>query len=105
MRELPKGWTAAIAAVVMAVSAADAQAATITVPAGDATALVDAINTANGTAEADTLNVSGTYSFSGANNAWYGANALPAITSDITIAGSATAGAVIQSSEGTRLRL
>ena len=89
---------------VFALSSATAQAGTINVAAGDAAALIAAINTANGNGEADTLNVSGTYSFSAANNFWYGPNALPAITSDITIAGSITSGAVITNTNGTRLR-
>ncbi|MDA0180350.1 Ig-like domain-containing protein [Solirubrobacter phytolaccae] len=99
------GRVAAVAAAVLASSATVAQAGTINVPAGDAAALITAINTANGNGEADTLNVSGTYSFNAANNFWYGATALPAITSDITIAGSATTGAIIQNGSGGRLRL
>src|SRR5262245_2714382 len=81
-----------------------AQAATIPVPPNDAIGLINAINTANGTAAADTLELSGTYAFAGANNWWYGPNALPAITTDITITGTAD-GTIIQASNATRLRL
>lgn len=94
--------TAAAAAGVLAVTATAAQAATITVPRGDAAALVSAINIANATAEADTLQVSGTYVYVTANNFWYGPNALPPITSDITIRG--TEETVIQNSATPRLR-
>src|SRR5262245_2875147 len=100
MRVLRRSSAAVIAASILVITANDAEAGTINVPPGDSTALINAINTANGTAEADTLNVSGTYSLSGANNAWYGPTALPAITSDITIAGSPTSGATIQNING-----
>ncbi|HET6507051.1 MAG TPA: Ig-like domain-containing protein [Baekduia sp.] len=86
-------------------AASGASAATITVPAGDTAALVSAIATANATPGADTVEVSGTYTFSAANNFWYGPNALPAITSDVTIEGDADHGAVIASTNATRLRL
>lgn len=81
------------------------QAATVTVPDSSVAGLVAAINAANATPEADTLNVSGTYSFTTADNWWYGPNALPAITSDITIQGDAARGAVLANTNGSRLRI
>ncbi|WP_157592211.1 Ig-like domain-containing protein [Solirubrobacter soli] len=98
---LPAGALAALAALTVTTTA---RAGTINVPAGDPAALIAAITTANGTPDADTINVTGVYAFSAANNFWYGPNALPAITSDITIAGDTSTGATIQSTAGTRLR-
>jgi hypothetical protein len=51
--------------------------------------LITAINTANGTGGATLVLAPGTtYSFSSADNDWYGPNALPAITSNIVIQGN-----------------
>ena len=49
-----------------------------------------AINTANGSAGADVLQLAPacTYAFTVTDNVWYGPNALPPITSDITIEGN-----------------
>ena len=73
------------------------QAATLTLVDCNAASLVAAIDTANGNGEADTINLLAgcTYTFGVVNNVWYGPNALPAITSDITIVGN---GAVIERS-------
>jgi len=58
------------------------------IPAGDVTGLIGAINTANGNGVADTLCLSeGTYTFTAADNTTYGGNALPSITSEITLVG------------------
>lgn len=67
-----------------------AQAATVTLTDCLATSLVSAIEQANATPEADTivLQAGCTYSFNVVNNRWYGPNALPPITSDITIEGN-----------------
>lgn len=78
---------------------------TITVPAGDAAALIAAINTANGNSEADTIVLGGgSYSYEVPDNYWYGPNALPAISSNITIEGN---GSVIErsTSAATNFRL
>ncbi len=68
------------------------------------TELINAITTANGDAAADTINLfpGGTYTFTAANNFRYGPNALPQISSNITIEGQ---GATLQIAAGTtRLR-
>ena len=58
-----------------------------------ATLLHDMI-TANGNGESNTINLSaGTYNLLAVNNNWYGPNALPAISSNLTINGH---GAVLQ---------
>ena len=77
--------------------------ATIPVTTCNASDLVNAINTANDNGQADTITLTAgcTYSFSAANNYWYGPNALPAIASDITIEGN---GAVLENTNTTRLR-
>ncbi len=82
-----------------------APAATLNV-ACSTTSLVDAINTANTAGGAHVLNLpcSCVYDFTSVDNYWYGPNALPPITSDITIDGGA-GGATIQRSGGTNMRL
>ncbi len=77
--------------------------ATIPVTTCNASDLIAAINTANGASAADTITLLAgcTYSFSAANNYWYGPNALPPISSTITIEGN---GAVLQNTNTTRLR-
>ena len=57
---------------------------------GDEASLITAIAVANATPEADTIQLAanGVYSFAGANNYWYGPNALPAISSAVTIEGN-----------------
>src|SRR5262249_660276 len=65
--------------------------------------LRDAINAANNTGGSDTIVLSNTtYDFTTADNYWYGPNALPAISSALTIDGG-TSGAVLarSSSAGT----
>jgi hypothetical protein len=78
---------------------------TINVPAGDENAFIAAINTANNETSnpgPDTISLAGgTYTFSTPHNFEYGPNALPPITSDITIEGN---GAVLDSTATTRLR-
>lgn len=96
-------WAAGLATLAGGVGSASA--ATINVPAGDGPALVAAIGTANANGEADTIRISGRYVFATPNNYWYGPNALPAITSEITIVGDASTGAVIESTNVTRNRL
>jgi uncharacterized repeat protein (TIGR01451 family) len=90
-------------------------AATVAPPAGAAniavgcgasrvTDLVAAVDTANANAGPDTITLTAgcTYLFTAVNNSWYGPNALPAISSDITIEGN---GAVLErSSSAGRLR-
>src|SRR3954447_3801576 len=104
MGALVRRGAAVLAAVFMASAAADAHAATITVAAGDTLGLIAAINTANATPAADTVQISGTYTFTTADNSWYGPNALPAITTDVTVTGTAT-GTLIRASNASRLRL
>ena len=72
----------------------------------DTNSLIAAINTANAAGGAHTLNLacSCLYDFTTANNYWYGANALPPITSDITIDGGA-GGATIRRSGTNNMRL
>lgn len=65
----------------------------VTIPAGDVTALINAINTANSTPGPDTLVLASnsTYTFSAVNNTGaYGVNALPLITTEITLRGNNT---------------
>jgi hypothetical protein len=73
--------------------------AVYSVVASDVADLIARIDQANATPEPDTLNVSGTYSLTAVNHYWYGPTGLPAITSDITIAGDAEDGAVIERSK------
>jgi len=79
--------------------------ASISVPAGDVNALIAAINDANDETThpgADTIVLAGgTYTFSAADNWEFGPNALPIITSNITIDGH---GATLDSTATTRLR-
>jgi hypothetical protein len=68
-------------------------ASTLSVPDGDVAGLIKAINDANDETAypgADTINLAanGTYKLTTANNAWYGPNGLPPITSVITIEGN-----------------
>src|SRR3954467_4384461 len=104
MGALVRRGAAVLAAGFMASAAADAHAATITVDAGDTLGLNAGINTRNATPAADTVQISGTYTFTTADNSWYGPNALPAITTDVTLTGTA-AGTLIRASNATRLRL
>jgi hypothetical protein len=77
--------------------------ATIAVTTCNASDLITAVNTANGNGQTDTITLTAgcTYTFSAADNYWYGPNALPAIASNITIEGN---GAVLHNTNGTRLR-
>lgn len=63
--------------------------------AGAVAELISAINAANADTAADTINLfpNGVYTFSAAQNAEFGPNALPQISSDITILGN---GAILQ---------
>src|SRR4051812_46583566 len=66
--------------------------------------LVNAVDAANSNPGADTIELPAgcTYTFSTVNNWWYGPNALPAISSEITIDGN---GAVLErESSAGRLR-
>jgi hypothetical protein len=74
-----------------------AHAANIDVPAGDEAALIAAIDTANGNGEDDviTLGAGSSYTFTAANNPL---NALPVVTSKITIQGN---GAFIERQAGS----
>jgi hypothetical protein len=74
-----------------------AHAANINVPAGDEAALVAAIDTANGNGQDDviTLGAGSSYTFTAANNPL---NALPVVTSKITIEGN---GAFIERQAGS----
>ncbi len=78
-----------------------ARAATINVPASDEAALIAAIDTANGNGEDDdiALAAGSTYTFTAANN---GANALPVVTTKITIQGN---GAIVERGGGPEFRL
>ncbi len=72
-----------------AVEALEARRLLTTFNAATSTQLINAINTANATAGADTIALfNTTYTFSTPDNYWYGPDALPAITSDITIQGN-----------------
>jgi|SRR5208283_5894882 len=73
--------------------------AIIPVTSGVAADLVSAINTANTNGDAsNTIQLSGTYDLTAADNYWYGPDGLPAITSNLTIDGNPTSGAVIERS-------
>jgi hypothetical protein len=83
-----------------------AVASTIPVASGDVAGLIAAINTANNESTnpgPDTIELasSGMYAFTGPHNFEYGPNALPPITSEITINGN---GAVLDSTATVRLR-
>lgn len=86
-----------ILAILLVVAPLTARAANIDVPAGDETALVNAIVTANGNGEDDviSLGAGSSYTFTAANNPL---NALPVVTSKITIAGN---GAFIERQAGS----
>ncbi len=80
--------------------------ATFTVNTGNPADLISAINTAQANSVAHTtgnvIDLSGTYSFTAADNYWYGPDALPAISSNLTIVGDPTAGATLtRASTGT----
>jgi hypothetical protein len=79
------------------VLATSAHAADINVSAGDAAGLVNAITTANGNGQDDViiLAAGSTYTYTAANN---GSNALPVVTSKITIQGN---GAFIERQAGS----
>jgi hypothetical protein len=81
--------------------ASPAGAANIVVPSGDEAALVTAITTANGNGEDDVIVLANdsTYEFTAANN---GSNALPVVTSKITIQGN---GATLERQPGPEFRL
>jgi len=75
---------------------------TYTVTSGLASDLVAAINTANSNGQAsNTILLSGTYTLTGIDNYWYGPNGLPAISSNLTIAGARP---TARSSSATRWR-
>ncbi len=57
--------------------------------AANTTDLINDINAANTAGGSNTINLTGTtYQLSSVNNNWYGPNALPAITSNLTIDGN-----------------
>ncbi len=70
---------------------------------GDVADLISDINTANTNPGPDTISLGDgcTYTFTLANNYWYGPNALPAIASEITIEGNS---ARLVNTNATRLR-
>src|SRR5262249_45964772 len=72
---------------------------TSVVATGDVHDLIGAVTAANATDEPDVLEVSGDYVFAAADNYWYGPDALPAISSAITIAGDPASGAVLERSQ------
>ena len=74
-----------------------ASAATFTIADGDVQGLINAINTANSTNAPDTINLAsgGTYISTTTNNATFGNNAFPTITSKVTFNGN---GSTIQRS-------
>ena len=64
------------------------QAANFNVAAGDTAGLITAITTANANSMANTIDLApGAYTFSAADNFEFGPNALPQITSDLTLNG------------------
>jgi hypothetical protein len=73
-----------------------------TVAAGDVATLIADINTANSNGQAsNAINLSaGAYDLTTADNNWFGPNALPAISSNLTINGN---GAVLQRDGGERV--
>ena len=72
---------------------------TITVSSSSVADLVAAINTANTNGQdSNTIDLSGTYDITAIDNYWYGPNGLPAITSNLTIEGDPTDGAIIERS-------
>src|SRR5262249_4534074 len=63
--------------------------AVFTVAAGDVATLIADVNLANANGQANTINLSpSVFNFTAPDNFWYGPNALPAISSDLTINGS-----------------
>jgi len=75
-------------ALIVALTAPGARAATFTIPCGDVNALIAAIHTANGNGEADTIELAPncTYTLLSVDNSSGGdANGLPVITSTLTI--------------------
>ncbi len=65
-----------------------------TVGAGDVSTLIADINTANSNGQSNVINLTAsTYNLTTVNNFWYGANGLPAISSNLTVHGN---GATIQ---------
>lgn len=72
--------------------------ATFNVAAGDVASLVADINVANANRQSNIINLAGgVYDLASVNNYWYGPNALPAISSTLTINGN---GATIQRDSG-----
>jgi hypothetical protein len=62
---------------------------TYNVSAGDTATLISDVNAANAAGGSNTINLSvGTYTFTSVDNYWYGPNALPPITSNLTINGN-----------------
>lgn len=82
-----------------------AYAASFTIACNDAAGLIAAINTANSNGQADiiTLGTNCTYTLTNTNNPVEGANGLPDITSDITIAGNGST--IIRASSAPAFRL
>jgi hypothetical protein len=63
--------------------------ATYTVAAGDTATLISDITASNAAGGPNTINLTpSTYTFTSANNYWYGPNALPPITTRVTINGN-----------------
>ncbi len=99
-RRLAKLWAMSLpmAALLLALSGGTAQAATITLGVGGCNTVVDAIDAANsggtvngctGSGGADTIVLGGgTYTYTTVNNTSGGDNALPVVTTDITIEGN-----------------
>ena len=71
---------------------------TYTVSSGVVSDLITAINAANTAGGSNTIDLSGTYDITAVDNYWYGPDGLPAITSDLTIEGDPTNGAIIERS-------
>lgn len=99
-RRLTKLWTMSlpVAALLLALAGGSAEAATMTIGVGGCNTIVDAIDAANsggtvngctGSAGADTIVLSGgTYTYTAVNNSSGGDNALPLVTTDVTIEGN-----------------
>lgn len=99
-RRLAKLWAMSLpmAALLLALSASSAEAATMTIGVGGCNTLVDAIDAANsggtvngctGSGGADTIVLGGgTYTYTTVNNSSGGENALPLVTTDVTIEGN-----------------
>jgi len=77
--------------------------AMFSVAPGDVVGLIVAVNTANADGQSNTINLEAgsTYALTGVDNYWYGANGLPAISSNLTINGN---GAVIERVSSTPFR-